>query len=87
MEAHVNLGALLARGGDLEGGIREETAALRDRPDDPTAHTDLANALLQSGRLDEAEAHYRAALRLDPELPSARDGLEVLRDLRRRATP
>jgi 4-amino-4-deoxy-L-arabinose transferase-like glycosyltransferase len=86
-EAHVNLGALLARGGDLEGAIREETEALRGNADDATAHTDLANALLQSGRLDEAEAHYRAALRLDPELPSARDGLEVLRDLRARATP
>ena len=86
-EAHVNLGALLARGGDLEGAIREETEALRGNADDATAHTDLANALLQSGRLDEAEAHYRAALRLDPDFPSARDGLEVLRDLRARAAP
>ena len=84
-EAHVNLGALLARGGDLEGAIREETEALRGNADDATAHTDLANALLQSGRLDEAEAHYRAALRLDPDFPSAREGIEVLRDLRARA--
>ena len=86
-EAHVNLGALLARGRDLEGAIREETEALREKPDDVTAHTDLANALLESGRLDEAEPHYRAALRLDPEFPSARAGLEMLEDLRRRQTP
>jgi tetratricopeptide (TPR) repeat protein len=84
-EAHVNLGALLARAGDLEGAIGEEREALREKPDDATAHTDLANALLQSGRLDEAELHYRAALGLDPGFPSARDGLEVLRDLRQRA--
>jgi 4-amino-4-deoxy-L-arabinose transferase-like glycosyltransferase len=85
MEAHVNLGALLARSGDLAGAIAEETEALRLNPDDPTAHTDLANALLQSGRLDEAEAHYGAALRTQPDFRSARDGLEVLRDLRERA--
>jgi Flp pilus assembly protein TadD len=86
-EAHVNLGALLANGGDFDGGAREEHEALRLKPDDATAHTDLANALLQSGRLDEAELHYRAALRLDPEFSSARDGLEVLRDLRGRPAP
>jgi 4-amino-4-deoxy-L-arabinose transferase-like glycosyltransferase len=86
-EAHVNLGALLARGGDFEGGIREETAALRAKPDDVTAHTDLANALLESGRLDEAERHYQAALRVDPDFPSARAGLEMLQDLRKRANP
>jgi tetratricopeptide (TPR) repeat protein len=84
-EARVNLGALLARAGDLDGAIREETRALRTKPDDATAHTDLANALLQSGRLDEAEQHYRAALRLEPDFRSARDGLEVLKDLRQRA--
>jgi 4-amino-4-deoxy-L-arabinose transferase-like glycosyltransferase len=83
VEARVNLGALLARSGDLAGAITEETRALRTKPDDATAHTDLANALLQSGRLDEAEPHYRAALRLEPDFPSARDGLEVLEDLRR----
>jgi tetratricopeptide (TPR) repeat protein len=87
-EAHVNLGALLANGGDLDGGAREEREALRVKPDDATAHTDLANALLQSGRLDEAELHYRAALRIDPDFSSARDGLEVVKDLRARpATP
>jgi Flp pilus assembly protein TadD len=86
-EAHVNLGALLANGGDLDGGAREEREALRLKPDDATAHTDLANALLQSSRLDEAELHYRAALRLDPDFSSARDGLEVLRDLRARTAP
>jgi 4-amino-4-deoxy-L-arabinose transferase-like glycosyltransferase len=86
-EAHVNLGAVLARGGDLQGGIREEGEALREKPDDATAHTDLANALLESGRLDEAEVHYRAALRIDPDLPSARDGLEALGDLRRQRGP
>jgi 4-amino-4-deoxy-L-arabinose transferase-like glycosyltransferase len=83
-EAHVNLGALLARGGDFAGAVAEETTALQANPDDATAHTDLANALLQSGRLDDAEFHYRAALRLDPELPSAQDGLAVLKDLRAR---
>jgi 4-amino-4-deoxy-L-arabinose transferase-like glycosyltransferase len=84
-EAHVNLGSLFARGGDLRGAIAEEREALRARPDDPTAHTILANALLQSGLLDEAETHYRAALATDPDFPLARAGLEALRDLRAHA--
>ncbi len=83
-EPRVNLGSLLAQGGDLDGAITQETEALRLRSDDPTAHTILGNALLQSGRLDDAEAHYRAALRIDPEFPSAKDGLAALQDLRRR---
>jgi tetratricopeptide (TPR) repeat protein len=82
VEARVNLGSLLARAGDFEGAIGQVSAALAARPEDAAAHTIMANALLASGRLDEAEAHYRAALATDPELPSARAGLETLRDLR-----
>jgi tetratricopeptide (TPR) repeat protein len=82
VQAHVNLGSLLARGGNFEAAINEETAALRLKPDDANAHTIIANALLQLGQLGQAEEHYRAALAIDPDLTAAREGFSLVQQLK-----
>jgi Flp pilus assembly protein TadD len=40
--------------------------ALRERPDDPRLHNNLAVALEAQGELEEAYAEYRKAAELDP---------------------
>jgi tetratricopeptide (TPR) repeat protein len=54
-------------------GLWERTAA--QRPDNPRARYQLANALVSSGRAAEAIDQYQAALRLNPGFPEAWDGL------------
>jgi tetratricopeptide (TPR) repeat protein len=83
VQAHVNLGGLLARRGDFEAAIVEERTALSLRENDAIAHTDLANALFELGRLDEAELHYRRAVRIEPDLAEAKSGLSALSEARK----
>ncbi|WDG17297.1 tetratricopeptide repeat protein [Microbacterium sp. Clip185] len=46
--------------------------ALRQQPDDPDLHTQLADALVRAGRRRDAEEHVSAALAIDPTHPWAR---------------
>ncbi|MEO0192752.1 MAG: tetratricopeptide repeat protein [candidate division WOR-3 bacterium] len=51
---------------EIEKILRE---AIRENPDDPSAHEALGVFLAESGRLWEAEAEFRKALSLDPNNP------------------
>jgi tetratricopeptide (TPR) repeat protein len=74
------LGTALARiPGRLPEAITEFEDALRNEPNFPEAHVNLANALAQTpGRLTDAIAEYEAALRIRPD-PVVRQIVERLR--------
>jgi tetratricopeptide (TPR) repeat protein len=59
----------------VEEAITEFRAALRLRPDDPTAHYDLGIALLGAGQVETAIAEFRAAVRLRPDAAAFYIGL------------
>jgi tetratricopeptide (TPR) repeat protein len=71
---------LAGRPADAEGPLQE---AVRLRPTDPAAHTDLAVVLAALGRMDEAVKAFEEAARLDPghfeSRPAARATLEAAR--------
>jgi Flp pilus assembly protein TadD len=52
--------------GDAEGVALALRGLLRQTPDDPDLHHDLAGALLAPGDLDQALRHSRRAVELDP---------------------
>jgi len=87
VEAHVNLGSLLARSGDFEPAAFHERSALRLKPDDAVAHANLGNILLEQGKDEEARFHYGEALRLDPAQAEAREGLAILKEKNSKTTP
>jgi tetratricopeptide (TPR) repeat protein len=64
--AHTNLGAVLARRGQLGQAMVHYREALRLTPSLGDAHYNLANALLAQGERAQAMVHYREALRLKP---------------------
>jgi tetratricopeptide (TPR) repeat protein/mono/diheme cytochrome c family protein len=66
-EGHYNLAALLQIKGDLPESVDQFTAAVRLRPDDPTANNALGAVLLASGRIDEGIPHLVAALKARPD--------------------
>lgn len=78
VEAHVNLGSLLARNGDFEQAAEHEEAALRLKPDAALAHADLGNIRFEQNRFGEAKAEYEQTLKLDPNQPQAREGLAAV---------
>ena len=51
----------------LEAAVAAGREAIRLKPDDAHAHSNLGNALKDQGKLDEAIAEYRTAIRLKPE--------------------
>jgi tetratricopeptide (TPR) repeat protein len=72
--AAINLGVL-----ELDRDPRAAEAhfrqALRYKPDNAEAHSDLGNALQRLGQLEDAASEYREAVRLDPELAEAHNNL------------
>jgi protein O-GlcNAc transferase len=64
---HLNLGALLAKKGELVEAEASLRRALLARPDSVDAHYNLGIALYRQGKLDEALVQYRQALDLDPD--------------------
>jgi tetratricopeptide (TPR) repeat protein len=75
--AHYNLGASLARSGELAEAERHFRAALAQKRSAPT-HTALALVLRQQGRVEEAIASLQAAIESDPEFPAAYDQLGTI---------
>jgi len=66
VEAHFNLGTILAGEGDVAGAIAEYREVLRLQPGHVAALNNLGFALAGTGNLDEAIAHYREALDIEP---------------------
>ncbi len=87
VEAHVNLGALLAQDGELAEAAAHELAALRLRPSDALARANLGNVYFEQQRYDEAQTEYERSLALDPTQPQAKAGLEAVHDARKKTPP
>lgn len=87
VEAHVNLGSLLAQDGELAEAATHERAALRLRPDDALAHADLGNVYFEQRHYADAKAEYERALALDPAQPQAKQGLEAVHDAQKSTPP
>lgn len=79
MEARNNLAITLGLQGNLSGAVAEFERALALQPENASIHVNLAFALEKAGRRSDAIEKYESALRLQPELPSAKRGLERLR--------
>jgi Flp pilus assembly protein TadD len=80
--------------GKHDAAIAEERVALRLKPDDAVAHTNLGIALFEKGQYEVAIAESRKALRLKPDIGEAHANLgralaavgnriEGLREIRR----
>ena len=76
--AHVNLANALRNDlGDLGGAEEHYRVALRLRPGNALAHTNLGSLLAITGRLGEATDEFIMAIEIDPDLAEARAYLAI----------
>jgi len=75
---HNQLGAALARAGQLSRALAEFDHALKLDPDYAAAHTNRGLVLQQEKRWDEAERAFREAIRLGAKSPTPHLGLARL---------
>jgi tetratricopeptide (TPR) repeat protein len=68
----------LERQGDYDAALTSYRLALRDSPNEPKIHINMAIAFSRTGRLDEAIRSYRRALEIAPDLSGAHYGLAYL---------
>jgi Flp pilus assembly protein TadD len=68
----------LERQGDYDAALTSYRLALRDSPNEPKIHMNMAIAFSRTGRQDEAIRSYRRALEIVPELSGAHYGLAFL---------
>lgn len=68
----------LERQGDYDAALTSYRLALRDSPNEPKIHMNMAIAFSRTGRLLEAIGSYRKALEIAPELSGAHYGLAFL---------
>jgi Tfp pilus assembly protein PilF len=61
-----NLGVILVRQGDIDGGIQKYRRALEINADYADAHVNWGNALVRERQFTEAIPHYEAALAIRP---------------------
>jgi predicted Zn-dependent protease len=62
----VNLGGALLAQAKIDDSLTINQRAVRVKPDDPLAHSQLGQSYYFLGKLDEAETHLRQAKALDP---------------------
>jgi tetratricopeptide (TPR) repeat protein len=75
VDAHSNLGVVLARSGDLAGAEREFSEALALRPGHAESLLNLGGVRLSRGEPEEALLSFQAAVAAEPELPAPRKKL------------
>jgi Flp pilus assembly protein TadD len=68
----------LERQGDYDAALTSYRLALRDSPNEPKIHMNMAIAFSRTGRQEEAIRSYRRALEIAPELSGAHYGLAFL---------
>src|SRR3954469_20935426 len=68
----------LERQGDFDAALTSYRLALRDSPNDPRIHMNMAIAFSRTGLQEEAVRSYRRALEIAPELSGAHYGLAFL---------
>ena len=71
VEAHNNLGVLLAQQGQSAEAIRHFQKALELQPDCADAYNSVGNVLADQGHLAEAITNYQKALELNPDFAAA----------------
>jgi tetratricopeptide (TPR) repeat protein len=86
-DAHVNLGRLHHRGGDVTRAESHYRAAVALAPDDAVAHFNLAGLLEETGRRVDAVAAYERALTADADFADAHYNLGLLLDSLGRRAP
>ncbi len=70
-----NVGAALARRGQIDEAIAHYQRALEINPDYADAHDGLGQALLSKGRVDEAITHFRKVVAVKPDFAEAHNNL------------
>jgi len=75
VEAHGNLGAVLAIQGETDQALAHLAEALRLKPDYVDAHYNAGLVLGQSGRAEDAIAHFAEVVRLEPHRADAHSAL------------
>jgi tetratricopeptide (TPR) repeat protein len=68
----------LERQGDYDAALTSYRLALRDSPNEPKIHMNMAIAFSRTARHEEAIRSYRRALEIAPELSGAHYGLAFL---------
>jgi Flp pilus assembly protein TadD len=68
----------LERQGDYDAALTSYRLALRDSPNEPKIHMNMAIAFSRTGRQEEAIRSYRRALEIAPENSGAHYGLAFL---------
>lgn len=68
----------LERQGDYDAALTSYRLALRDSPNEPKIHMNMAIAFSRTGQHEEAIRSYRRALDIAPELSGAHYGLAFL---------
>jgi len=76
--ARFNLGLALATQGDVPAGITMCLDAIRQSPNEPAWHYEVAMMLLSQRRVAEAVTHLNDTLRLDPSHEGARQALAAI---------
>jgi tetratricopeptide (TPR) repeat protein len=69
---------VLERQGDFDAALTSYRLALRDSPNEPKIHVNMAIAFSRTGRQDEAIRSYRRALEISPDLSGAHYGLAFI---------
>ena len=75
--AHLNLGNILLRQGQIEEAKQHYLEVLHLKPHHAKAYNNLGVALEKQGRIEEAIRHYSEALRIDPYYAKAHNNLGV----------
>jgi tetratricopeptide (TPR) repeat protein len=84
IDAHNNLGVMLAEKGQTEEAIGQYREALRLKPDDEKVHFNLGNVFAGQNRFEDAIAQYKEAVRINPRFAEAHNNLgNVLAQARR----
>ncbi len=71
----INLGTLAYSMGFRTAARIAFAEAVKQHPNNPIGHVNLAMALREDSELTDARKHYEIALQLDPDLPNAHQGL------------
>ena len=83
MEANINMGAALARLGQIDAALSHYQQAIKNDPYNPEAFNNMGVLFVQKNMLAEARTCFRKAQDLRPGYDSAINNLQRLDNLKR----